>query len=103
MKTLFLAMFIAYGLGALAALVSGRKSFGRGLVALGAIAGAGAGLALGATVIATGVPFTLWFLNSCLWAEVSRCGLIRSARFSLLSSASALTGRAVRRRLHGGL
>ena len=34
--------------------------FGRGLVALGAIAGAGAGLALGATVIATGVPFTLF-------------------------------------------
>jgi hydrogenase-4 component B len=59
MKTLFLAMFIAYGLGALAALVSGRKSLGRGLVALGAIAGASAGLALGATVIATGVPFTL--------------------------------------------
>ena len=53
-------MFIAYGLGALAALVSGRKSLGRGLVALGAIAGAGAGLALGATVIATGVPFTLF-------------------------------------------
>ena len=60
MKPLFLAMFIAYGLGALAALVSGRKSLGRGLVALGAIAGAGAGLALGATVIATGVPFTLF-------------------------------------------
>jgi len=60
MKTLFLAMFIAYGLGALAALVSARKSLGRGLVALGAIAGAGAGLALGATVIVTGVPFTLF-------------------------------------------
>ena len=59
MKTLFFAMFIAYGLGALAALVSGRKSLGRGSVALGAITGAGAGLALGATVIATGVPFTL--------------------------------------------
>jgi hydrogenase-4 component B len=60
MKTLFLAMLIAYGLGALAALVSGRKSLGRGLVALGAIAGASAGLALGATVIANGVPFTLF-------------------------------------------
>ena len=60
MKTLFLAMFIAYGLGALAALVSGRKPLGRGLVALGAIAGAGAGLALGVTVIVTGVPFTLF-------------------------------------------
>ena len=61
MKTLFLAMFIAYGLGALAALVSGRKSLERGLVALGAIAGASAGLALGATVIITGIPFALSF------------------------------------------
>ena len=61
MKTLFLAMFIAYGLGAFAALVGGRKSFGRWLVALGAVLGAGAGLALGATVIATGIPFTLFF------------------------------------------
>ena len=59
MKTLFLAMFIAYGLGAFAALVGGRKSFGRWLVALGAILGAGAGLVLGATVIATGAPFAL--------------------------------------------
>ncbi len=61
MKTLFLAMFIAYGLGAFAALVGGRKSFGRWLVALGGVLGAGAGLALGATVIATGIPFTLFF------------------------------------------
>ena len=60
MKTLFLAMFIAYGLGTLAAMVGGRKLLGRGLVALGAIAGAGAGLVLGATVIATGVSFTLF-------------------------------------------
>jgi len=59
MKTLFLAMLIAYGLGALAALVGGRRSLGRGLVALGAIVGAGAGLALGATVITTGAPFAL--------------------------------------------
>ncbi len=64
MQTLFFTMFTAYGLGALAALLEGRKSFkslGRGLVALGATAGAGAGLALGATVIATGVPFALSF------------------------------------------
>lgn len=61
MKTLFFAMFIAYGLAALAAVLGGRKSSGRGLVALGAIAGAGAGLALGATVIATGIPFALSF------------------------------------------
>ena len=59
MQTLFLAMFTAYGFGAFAALPGGRKSVGRRLVALGAIAGAGAGLALGATVIATGTPFTL--------------------------------------------
>jgi len=52
-------MFIAYGLGVFAALVGGRKSFGRWLVALGAVLGAGAGLALGATVIATGTPFAL--------------------------------------------
>jgi hydrogenase-4 component B len=61
MQTLFISMFVGYSLGALAALMGGRKSFGRGLVALGAIAGAGAGLALGATVITTGVPFVLSF------------------------------------------
>ncbi|MET0501803.1 MAG: hydrogenase 4 subunit B [Candidatus Binatia bacterium] len=54
-----IAMVMAYGLGALAALAGGRKPLGRGLVALGAIAGAGAGLTLGATVIATGTPFAL--------------------------------------------
>lgn len=59
MQTLFLSMFIAYGLGALAAMVGGRKSIGRGLVALGAVVGAGAGLVLGATVIGSGIPFTL--------------------------------------------
>ncbi|MBI4528982.1 MAG: hydrogenase 4 subunit B [Deltaproteobacteria bacterium] len=61
MQALFLAMFVAYAIGALAALAGGRKSLGRGLVALGGIAGAGAGLALGATVIATGIPFALSF------------------------------------------
>jgi hydrogenase-4 component B len=61
MKSLFLAMCMAYGAGALAALLGGRKSLGRWLVALGAVAGAGAGLALGVTVIATGVPFALSF------------------------------------------
>jgi formate hydrogenlyase subunit 3/multisubunit Na+/H+ antiporter MnhD subunit len=59
MQTLFLAMLIAYSLGVLAALAGGRKSIGRGLVAFAAIAGAGAGLALGATVIASGTAFTL--------------------------------------------
>ena len=47
-------MLIAYGLGALAAMMGGRKASGRWLVALGAGAGAGAGMGLGATVIATG-------------------------------------------------
>ena len=61
METLFISMFTAYVLGALAALAGGRKSLGRGLVALGAIAGAGTGLALGATVIITGIPFALSF------------------------------------------
>ena len=59
MPTLFLAMCIAYGLGALGALAGGRSAIGRGLVAFGAIAGAGAGLALGGAVIAGGAPFML--------------------------------------------
>src|SRR6266568_9427696 len=61
MQTLFTSMVVGYSLGALAALMGVRKSLGRGLVAFGAIAGAGAGLALGATVITTGVPFVLSF------------------------------------------
>ena len=59
MQTLFLIMLAAYGFGAVAALIAGGRSLGRGLVAAGAITGAGAGLALGATVIATGIPFAL--------------------------------------------
>jgi hydrogenase-4 component B len=61
MQTLFTSMFVGYSLGALAALMGGPKSLGRGLVALGAIAGAAAGLALGATVITTGVSLVLSF------------------------------------------
>lgn len=60
MKILFFAMAIAYGSGALSALGGGRSAIGRGLVALGAIAGATAGLALGVTVIATDAAFTLF-------------------------------------------
>ena len=52
-------MLIAYGLGTLAAMMGGRKAIGRWLVALGAVVGAGAGLVLGATVIATGTSFAL--------------------------------------------
>src|SRR6266545_5437212 len=59
MQTLFLVMFCAYGFGALAALLGGRGTVGRSLVAAGAVVGAGAGLALGATVIATTQPLTL--------------------------------------------
>jgi hydrogenase-4 component B len=59
MQTFFLLMIIAYGLGAFAAMTGGRKSIGRWLVALGAVVGAGAGLVLGATVIATGTSFAL--------------------------------------------
>jgi hydrogenase-4 component B len=59
MPTLFLMMVIAYGFGALAGLAGGRGSVGRGLVALGAVVGAGNGLALGMVVFATGTPFAI--------------------------------------------
>jgi hydrogenase-4 component B len=59
MQTFFLVMVCAYGFGALAALLGGRGALGRGLVAAGAVTGAGAGLALGAMVIATAQPFAL--------------------------------------------
>ncbi len=61
MQTLFLVMVSAYALGAFVALPEGggRGTLGRGLVALGAVVGAGAGLALGASVILSGAPFTL--------------------------------------------
>lgn len=52
-------MVSAYCLGALVALSGGRGSLGRGLVALGAVIGAGAGFALAANVILSGTPFTL--------------------------------------------
>ena len=50
-----------YSLGALGALVGGRNSLRRWLVALGAAVGASFGLALGVAVIATGDPFTISF------------------------------------------
>jgi hydrogenase-4 component B len=59
MQTFFLVMVCAYGFGALAALLGGRGMVGRGTVAAGAVIGAGAGLALGATIIATAQPFAL--------------------------------------------
>ena len=59
MQTLFLVMVSAYALGALGALAGGRGTLGRGLVALGAVVGVGAGFALGGSVILSGAPFTL--------------------------------------------
>src|SRR6266446_757635 len=59
MLTFFLVMVIAYSFGAFAALAGGRGATGRGLVALGAAAGAGSGLILGGIVMATGMPFAL--------------------------------------------
>ena len=59
MANLFLLMALAYGCGAIAALVSPRGGVGRALVASAAILGAGAGLVLGVTVIVTGTPFEL--------------------------------------------
>ncbi len=59
MQTLSLIMFSAYLLGALVALSGGKGNFRRGLIALAAIIGAGAGLVLGASVLLSGVPFTL--------------------------------------------
>ena len=59
MVTLFFLLLFAYGFGALAAGLRPRGAVGRGLVAVGAVIGAGAGLTLGITVIASGTPFTL--------------------------------------------
>lgn len=59
MTTLFLIMVSAYVAGAIGALIVGRGAAGRGVAALGAAAGSGAGLALGLTAILTGQAFTL--------------------------------------------
>src|SRR5512142_2539177 len=56
---LFLLMIVAYSAGVLAALLGGKGSTGRGLVALTASLGAAAGIALGASVIFSGAPFAL--------------------------------------------
>jgi hydrogenase-4 component B len=59
MQTIFLVMFFAYAFGVVAALFGGQSSFGRSLVALGAVVGVGAGFALGTGVLVSGVPFAL--------------------------------------------
>ena len=57
MLTLFIVTFSGYSLGTLAALLSGRSTLGRGLVAASAAIGSIAALALGVLVINSGIPF----------------------------------------------
>jgi hydrogenase-4 component B len=59
MQTLFLIMISAYLLGVLIALSGGKGNLGRGLVALAAVVGAGAGFVLGVRVLLSGAPFAL--------------------------------------------
>ena len=54
MPILFLLMLSSYALGALGALLFGRGFLARGLTTLGAMIGAGAGLMLGVTYLASG-------------------------------------------------
>lgn len=54
MTLLFLLMLSSYGFGAFSALIFGRGNFARGLSALGAVIGSGAGLFLGVTQLASG-------------------------------------------------
>jgi hydrogenase-4 component B len=54
---LFILMIFAYSAGIVAALIGGKGTMGRSLVALGAVVGAGAGAALGITVILSATPF----------------------------------------------
>src|SRR5207302_10023771 len=56
--TLFCLLLSGFGFGALTALSTGRGTLGRGLPAIGAIAGAAAAIALGGYVLITGQPFT---------------------------------------------
>lgn len=59
MQLLFIIMMVSYLAGMGTALMGGRGSLGRGVVATGATIGAGAGLALGLVVIISGTPFAL--------------------------------------------
>ena len=56
---LFLTMILAYTAGLLVALMGGKGTLGRSLVALSACIGAGAGFALAVSVIRSGMPFSL--------------------------------------------
>jgi len=59
MQILFLTMFSAYAFGVVSALFGGQTCLGRGLTATGAAVGAGAGFALGVSVLFSGAPFAL--------------------------------------------
>ena len=59
MQTLFFVMVGAYVLGAFGALASGRGAMARRLTALGAVVGAGAGIALSMLVLLSGMQFAL--------------------------------------------
>ncbi|MGB7540351.1 MAG: proton-conducting transporter membrane subunit, partial [Anaerolineales bacterium] len=58
--TFFLCMILAYAAGAIAALTGIRGVPGRALVGILAALGSAAGLALGASVIVSGAPFSLF-------------------------------------------
>ena len=62
-QTLFFIMLGGYVFGALSAAAGGRSAQGRWLTALGAMVGAGAGLALSVVVLLTETPFVLTFPN----------------------------------------
>jgi hydrogenase-4 component B len=62
-NTLFAGMILGYSLGLVAALVSGRGNWGRGLVAAGACIGAGAGIALAIAVILSGTAYAFVISN----------------------------------------
>ena len=60
---LFLLMILAYSAGILAALIGNKGKLARSLSGISAAIGAGAGAALGAMVIITGMPFSLSLPN----------------------------------------
>jgi hydrogenase-4 component B len=60
---LFILMVVAYTVGGLTALMGGKGKLGRGLVAGTAISGSGAGMVLGVSVILSGTPYAISFVN----------------------------------------
>ena len=96
MMLLFLLMLSGYACGALGALVSGRGAFGRGLVALGAVTGAGASFALGVSALVSGqslriaVPFLLPLTGITL--QLDGLGAFFLILIGLVGVAAALYG-----------